>query len=60
MDTILVISSKSLTKYTTIDNFLLLIDSYYKNQKLYGMDNITNEEVLDKLDMFQARFEKVY
>ena len=28
-------------------------------QKLYGMENITTEEVLDKLDMFQSRFGKI-
>ena len=27
--------------------------------KLYGMENITTEEVMDKLDMFQERFVKV-
>ena len=27
-----------------------------KFQKLYGMEKITTEEVMDKLDMFQSRF----
>ena len=30
---------------------------YSKIPKVYGMENITTEEVMDKLDMFQARFE---
>ena len=30
-----------------------------KNTKLYGMERITTVEVMDKLYMFQARFEKV-
>ena len=34
------------------------MDAYFKIPKLYGMENITTEEVMDKLDMFQARFEK--
>ena len=28
-------------------------------QKLYGMEKITTEEVMDKLDMFQSRFGKI-
>ena len=34
------------------------MDAYYTIRKLYGMENITTEEVMKKLDMFQARFEK--
>ena len=30
-----------------------------KFQKLYGMEKITTEEVMDKLDMFQSRFWKI-
>ena len=36
------------------------MDAYSKIPKLYGMGNITTEEVMDKLDMFQSRFVKVY
>ena len=32
---------------------------YYKIRNLYGMENITTEEVMDKIDMFQSRFGKV-
>ena len=34
-------------------------DAYSKIPKLYGMENITTAEVLDKLDMFQSRFGKI-
>ena len=35
------------------------MDAYYKIKKLYGMENITTEEVMDKVDIFQAIFGKV-
>ena len=35
------------------------MDDYSNIPKLYGMENITTEEVMDKIDMFQARFGKV-
>ena len=35
-----------------IKHYLLIIDAYSKIPKLYGMENITTEEVMDKLDMF--------
>ena len=40
-------------------DYLLIVDAYSNIQKLYGMDNITTEEVMDKLDMFQSRFRKI-
>ena len=43
---------------TTFSNYLLIVDAYYKITKLYGMEKITTEEVMDKLNMFQARFGK--
>ena len=48
------ISSKILTKDTTLSNYLLIADAYSKLPRLYGMENITTEEIMDKLDMFQA------
>ena len=33
--------------------------AYSKIPKLYGMENTTTAEVMDKLDMFQNRFEKI-
>ena len=59
MDIILAISTKSLTKDITFSNHLLIVDAYYKIPKFYKMKNITTEEVMDKLDIFQARFGKV-
>ena len=49
----------SLTKDTTFANYLLIVDDYSNITKLYGIENITTEEVMDKLDMFQAIFGKV-
>ena len=57
-DTITDTSSKRLKKYTNFSNYLLIVDTYYKITKLYGMENITTEEVMDKLDTFQAIFGK--
>ena len=50
---------KSLTSDTTFSNFLLIVDDYSKIPELYGMEKITTEEVMDKLDMFQSRFGKI-
>ena len=59
MDIIPSTAPKSLTSDTTFSNYLLIVDAYYKTPKLYGMDNITTEEVMDKLDMFQSRFGEI-
>ena len=48
-----------LTSDTTFSNYLLIVDAYYKITKLYGMEKITIEEVINKLDMFQFRFGKM-
>ena len=50
---------KILISDPTFSNYLLIVDAYSKISKLYGMDNITTEEVMDKLDMFQFRFGKI-
>ena len=47
------------TSKTTFSNHLLIVDAYSKIPKLYGKEIITTEEVMDKLDMFQARFGKI-
>ena len=52
------ISYKSLTKENTFDHYLLMVYAYSKLPKLYGMKNITNEEVMDKLDIFRQDLEK--
>ena len=59
MDIIPAISSRILTKNNTFSNYLLIVDAYYRIPKLYGMKNITTEEVMDKSDIFQAIFVKV-
>ena len=59
MDVIPSTSPKSLTNDTNFNNYLLIVDAYSKIPKLYGMENLTTEEVLDKLDMFQSRFGKI-
>ena len=59
MDIILSVAPKSLTSDTTFSNYLLIVDAYSKIPKLYVMENITTEEVMDNLDMFQSRFGKI-
>ena len=53
-------SSKNLIKDTSFDNYLLIVYAYSKILKLYGMKNITTDEFMEKLDMFQERFRKLY
>ena len=55
MDIIPETPTKPLTSETTFSNYIFIVDAYSKIQKLYGMDIITTEEVVDKLDMFLAR-----
>ena len=59
MDIITSTAPKSLTSDTTFSNYLLIFEVYSKIPKLYGMENITTAEVMDKLDMFQSIFEKI-
>ena len=59
MDIIPSTAPKSLTSDTTFSNYILIVDAYSKIPKLYGMEKITTEEVMDKLDMFQSRFRKI-
>ena len=47
MDVIPSTAPKSLTSDTTFSNYLLFVDAYSKIPKLYGMDNITTEKVMD-------------
>ena len=53
------LSSKILTRETSFDTYLLIVDVYYKLPRLHGMENITTEEVMDKIDIFQSRFGKL-
>ena len=50
---------KSLTSDTIFSNSLLIVDAYYKVPKRYGMEKITTEEIMDKLDIFQSRSGKI-
>ena len=59
MDIIPSTAPKSLTNDTKFPNYLLIVDAYYNIPKLYGMENITTAEVMEKLDMFQSRFGKI-
>ena len=59
MDIITDSSFNSLTKDTTFDNYILIVDAYSKLPRPYGMKNIPTEEIMDKLDIFQSRFGKL-
>ena len=59
MDIIPSTASKSLTSDTKFSSYHLIIDAYSKIPKLYGMEKITTEEVMEKMDMFQSRFGKI-
>ena len=59
MGNILATSSKILTSETNFSNYLLIVHAYSKIKKLYGMETITTEEVMNMLDMFQYRFGKL-
>ena len=59
MEIITSTAPKSLTSNTIFSNYLLIFYAYSNIPKLYGMDKITTEEVMDKLDMFQSRFGKM-
>ena len=47
---------KRLTSGTNVSNKILIFDAYSKIPKCYGMEKVTTEEVMDKLDIFQSRF----
>ena len=59
MDIIPSTAPKILTSDTDFSNFILIVDAYSKIPKLYGMEKIITEEVLEKLDMLQSRFGKI-
>ena len=59
MDIIPSTAPKSLTNDTKFKNYLLIVDAYSKIPKLYGMENITTAEVMDKLVMFQSIFREI-
>ena len=59
MDIIPSTTPASLTSDTNFSNYLLIVDAYSNIPKLYGVEKITTEEVMGKLDMFQSRFGKI-
>ena len=59
MDIITSTAPKGLTSDTKISNYLLIGDAYSKISKLYGMDKISTEQVMDKPDLFQPRYRKI-
>ena len=59
MDIIPLTSTKILASDTTFSNYLLIVDAYSKMTKIYDMEKITTEEIMDKLDMLQFRFGKI-
>ena len=59
MDIIPSTAPKILTSGTNFSNYILNVDAYSNIPKLYCMEKITTEEVMDKLDMFQSRFGKM-
>ena len=60
MDIISATSSKNLTEEANFSNYLFILYAYSNIPKLYGMENIITEEVMNRLGMFQTRFGKVY
>ena len=48
MDIIPSTAPKSLTSDTNFSNYLLIVNAYSKIPKLYGMENITTAEVMEK------------
>ena len=59
MDIVPSTAPKRLKSSTTFSNYLLIVDTYCNIPKLYGIEKITTEEVMDKLDMFQSMFGKI-
>ena len=58
MDIIPAIYDKSLTKNTTFYKYLLIVDAYDKLPRINGIENITTDKFMDKIDMFQEIFGK--
>ena len=50
---------KRLTSDTTSSDYILIFDAYSKITKLYGIEKITTEEVMENLIIFQSMFGKI-
>ena len=59
MDVIPETLPKLLTGETTFSYYILIINAYSKIPKLYGMERIKTEEVMDNLDMILSIFGKI-
>ena len=59
MGIILGTAPKCLTSETNFSNYLLIVDAYSNIPKLCGIEIITTEEVMDRLNMFQYIFGKI-
>ena len=59
VDIIPATSSKNLTKYTTLSNYLLILGACCKIPIIYGMENTATEAVIENIDMFKSIFGKV-
>ena len=59
MDIIPSTAPKNLTSDTNFSDYLFIVNAYSNIPKLYGMDKITTEEVMDKLDIFHSRFREI-
>ena len=59
MDIIPSIAPKRFTGDIKFSDYLLIFDAYSEIPKFYGMENISTEGVMDKLDMFQTIFGKI-
>ena len=46
-------------KWDHFFKYFFIVDAYSKTTELYVVDKITTEEVIDKLDIFQASFGKI-
>ena len=60
MDIIPSTAPNILTSDTTFSNYILIVDAYSKIPKLHGMEKISTGKGMDKLDMFQSIFGKIY
>ena len=59
MDIIPATAPKRFKNNTKISNYLLTVDAYSKILKLYGMEKVSTEEMMDKLNMLQYIFGKI-
>ena len=59
MDIIPSTAPRSSASDTTFSDYLLIVYAYSRIPTLYGMEKITTEEVMYKLDIFESIFVKI-